>query len=404
MHGTLDRLVVESELLADNPLGDPARRPLYVYRPPGRRARPPARAAVRLRDPGLHGPARHVVHPRPVLADADRGATTRCSPPATARPRSSCSSTPGRATAARSSSTRARPGATWTTCATRSSTFVDARYPTAADRDHRGLAGKSSGGYGAMVVPMLRPDVLRRARLARRRRAVRGRLPAGVPGLRAHAPRPLRRLDRRLLRGLRRRRPLRHGRASARSSSTATRPPTRPTRASRARRCCRSTSRRAGWSTTCGRSGSRRTRSGWRPRTPTRCARCTAIYLDAGTRDEYFLDLGALAFGAELDKLGVRAHARAVRRPPRRHQLALPGRDPRARARADVTRTLDITGLTCPMTWVKTKLELERLAPGDVLTVALRARARRSRTCRARRARPATTWRSTGTTVRIVRR
>src|SRR4029079_6393142 len=33
--GTLDRLVVESELLADNPLGDPARRPLYVYRPPG---------------------------------------------------------------------------------------------------------------------------------------------------------------------------------------------------------------------------------------------------------------------------------------------------------------------------------------------------------------------------------
>jgi TusA-related sulfurtransferase len=31
--------------------------------------------------------------------------------------------------------------------------------------------------------------------------------------------------------------------------------------------------------------------------------------------------------------------------------------------------TLDITGLTCPMTWVRTKLELERLAPGDVLAV-----------------------------------
>src|SRR5207249_1927903 len=30
-----DRLVVESELLADNPLGDPARRPLYVYNSPG---------------------------------------------------------------------------------------------------------------------------------------------------------------------------------------------------------------------------------------------------------------------------------------------------------------------------------------------------------------------------------
>src|SRR3954466_11434509 len=33
--GALDRIVVESELLKDNPLGDPARRPLYVYRPPG---------------------------------------------------------------------------------------------------------------------------------------------------------------------------------------------------------------------------------------------------------------------------------------------------------------------------------------------------------------------------------
>ncbi len=37
--------------------------------------------------------------------------------------------------------------------------FIDAHYPTIADRDHRGLAGKSSGGYGAMVVPMMRPDV-----------------------------------------------------------------------------------------------------------------------------------------------------------------------------------------------------------------------------------------------------
>jgi S-formylglutathione hydrolase FrmB len=36
--------------------------------------------------------------------------------------------------------------------------FVDARYPTKPHRDHRGLTGKSSGGYGAMVVPMLRPD------------------------------------------------------------------------------------------------------------------------------------------------------------------------------------------------------------------------------------------------------
>jgi S-formylglutathione hydrolase FrmB len=37
--------------------------------------------------------------------------------------------------------------------------FVDARYPTLKAREHRGLAGKSSGGYGAMVVSMRRPDV-----------------------------------------------------------------------------------------------------------------------------------------------------------------------------------------------------------------------------------------------------
>jgi hypothetical protein len=33
--GALDELTVESELLAGNPLGDPTRRPLYVYRSPG---------------------------------------------------------------------------------------------------------------------------------------------------------------------------------------------------------------------------------------------------------------------------------------------------------------------------------------------------------------------------------
>jgi tRNA 2-thiouridine synthesizing protein A len=32
-------------------------------------------------------------------------------------------------------------------------------------------------------------------------------------------------------------------------------------------------------------------------------------------------------------------------------------------------RTLDITGLICPMTWVRTKLELERMAPGEALEV-----------------------------------
>jgi hypothetical protein len=37
--------------------------------------------------------------------------------------------------------------------------WVDGRYRTMPERDHRGIQGKSSGGYGAMVVPMLRPDL-----------------------------------------------------------------------------------------------------------------------------------------------------------------------------------------------------------------------------------------------------
>jgi hypothetical protein len=37
--------------------------------------------------------------------------------------------------------------------------FVDSRFPTLADAAHRAIAGKSSGGYGAMITPMLRPDL-----------------------------------------------------------------------------------------------------------------------------------------------------------------------------------------------------------------------------------------------------
>jgi hypothetical protein len=37
--------------------------------------------------------------------------------------------------------------------------WVDATYRTRADRDGRAITGKSSGGYGAMVTPMLRPDL-----------------------------------------------------------------------------------------------------------------------------------------------------------------------------------------------------------------------------------------------------
>ena len=34
-------------------------------------------------------------------------------------------------------------------------------------------------------------------------------------------------------------------------------------------------------------------------------------------------------------------------------------------------RTLDVSSLRCPMTWVRTKLELERLESGETLIVTL---------------------------------
>ena len=36
-----------------------------------------------------------------------------------------------------------------------------------------------------------------------------------------------------------------------------------------------------------------------------------------------------------------------------------------------MTRTLDLTGVVCPLNWVKAKLALEELTPGDELTLLL---------------------------------
>lgn len=36
-----------------------------------------------------------------------------------------------------------------------------------------------------------------------------------------------------------------------------------------------------------------------------------------------------------------------------------------------MTELLDLSGVLCPLTWVKTRLALEQLAPGDQLTVKL---------------------------------
>ena len=58
--------------------------------------------------------------------------------------------------------------------------FVDAIYRTLDDPAHRGVQGKSSGGFGAMITAMMRPGPVRRLRHTCRRRLLRVLLPAGL--------------------------------------------------------------------------------------------------------------------------------------------------------------------------------------------------------------------------------
>ena len=158
MHGTLDRLVVESELLADNPLGDPTRRPLWVYRPPGVELDHPRPLPAVYVIQGYTGQLdmwqnREPLRPT-VLERFDALFAAGDAPPVLIVFVDAWTRYGG-SQFLNSSST----GRYLDYLCDEVVPFVDARYPAAADRERRGLTGKSSGGYGAMAVPMLRPDV-----------------------------------------------------------------------------------------------------------------------------------------------------------------------------------------------------------------------------------------------------
>ncbi len=156
--GRLDRLVVHSELLQSNPLGDPARRPLYVYRSPGIATEDDSRVPSVYVIQGYSGQVdmwvgRTAFEPTFVerLDAMFRGGDC---PDAVIVFVDAWTSLGG-SQFLNSSST----GRYLDHLCDEIVPFVDDRYPTLAGREHRGIAGKSSGGYGAMVVPMLRPDV-----------------------------------------------------------------------------------------------------------------------------------------------------------------------------------------------------------------------------------------------------
>ncbi len=141
--GRLDEHVVSSEALKGNPLGDPSERPLWVYVPPGYDE-----------DDERRYPSVYVIQGMTGQLDMWRHRFPFPPPPAvvvyvdcwTSLGGSQFLDSPG-------------TGRYHTYLVEEVVPWVDERYRTQADRDHRGIMGKSSGGYGAMVTPMLRPDV-----------------------------------------------------------------------------------------------------------------------------------------------------------------------------------------------------------------------------------------------------
>jgi S-formylglutathione hydrolase FrmB len=155
--GRFEEHTIESEALRGNPLGDPTERPLWVYVPPGYGEDADRRYPAVYEIQGLTGqldmwrnrsPFRRNF---PELAD---DLFARGEAPPTIVVWVDCWTSLGGSQFLDSPGT----GNYLTFLCDEVVPFVDERYRTIADRDHRGIAGKSSGGYGAMVVPMLRPD------------------------------------------------------------------------------------------------------------------------------------------------------------------------------------------------------------------------------------------------------
>jgi hypothetical protein len=156
--GRLDELEIDSEALRDNPLGDPHVRPLWVYTPPGYDAEPDRRFPTVFVIQGFTGQLdmwrnREALRPTYIEALDAAIAGGQALPCIVAFV--DCWTSVGGSQFLDSPGT----GNYHTFLCDEAVPFVDARYRTLAAREHRGIQGKSSGGYGALVTPMLRPDL-----------------------------------------------------------------------------------------------------------------------------------------------------------------------------------------------------------------------------------------------------
>lgn len=156
--GRFEETVLASEALRGNPLGDPHERPLWVYTPPGYEEEPERRYPSVYMIQGLTGQLDMWRNRTPFRRNfpelADELFAREEAPPCilvwvdcwTSIGGSQFLDSPG-------------TGRYHTYLCDEVVPWVDANYRTLASAEHRGIAGKSSGGYGAMVTPMLRPDI-----------------------------------------------------------------------------------------------------------------------------------------------------------------------------------------------------------------------------------------------------
>jgi len=159
LSGRLEEHVIDSALLRGNPLGDPHERPVLVYLPPGYDDDPERRYPSVYVIQGYTG---HLAMWRnrapfrqPFLERADALFVGPDAAPAavlvyvdawTAYGGSQFVDSPG---TGRYHSYLCDEVVPW----------VDARFRTLPQAAHRAIMGKSSGGFGAMITPMLRPDL-----------------------------------------------------------------------------------------------------------------------------------------------------------------------------------------------------------------------------------------------------
>jgi len=156
--GRLDELEITSRVLEGNPLGDPHVRPLWVYTPPGYDAEGDRRYPVVYVIQGMTGQLdmwRNREPFRPTFPEnVDRLFASGDVPPAIVA-FVDCWTSYGGSQFINSPGT----GRYHDFLCDEVVPFVDANYRTDPSREARGIQGKSSGGYGALVTPMLRPDL-----------------------------------------------------------------------------------------------------------------------------------------------------------------------------------------------------------------------------------------------------